>query len=363
MSKKVIRSVGIDLGTSTIKMSSANGEDLVRIPSIIGDPNPGWTGMTLDKSLENNLVLEEEGKSFFVGELARLQSEIKRALASEGKMKSIRDAAMAIKAALSLYVKDDGEEIVMATGVPVATSQDEMSKLSKGLTGKINLTVKNDATEEKHTFNIKVNKCLVLPEPYGSYYQILKSSGENRAVDAIIVDIGHGSTDILTVYQGRLMRTASGSLEEAVDTLTTRMARTLQEQTGKIIRAFDLMRTIEKNMEAVMIGGQQYDVKEIKSYYIQNISEIIIDETSRLLGTLPPDAWIEKVILTGGGAYVFGEVLKEMMWKDNIVKSPEEVVVPKNPVMCNAQGFELIATSRMKAEARGTAESSKKKKK
>jgi actin-like ATPase involved in cell morphogenesis len=356
-----MKSVGIDLGTSTIKMSSNNGKDLVKIPSIIGDPNPGWSGMTLDKSLERNLVLVEDGQNFFVGELARLQSEIKRPLASEGKMKSIKDALLAIKAALSLFIHEEGEEVLIATGVPVATSKQEMETLSKGLKGEMNLTVKNDATDEEHTFNFNVKKCLVLPEPYGSYYHILRTSGENRAVDAIIVDIGHGSTDILTVYQGTLMRTASGSLEEAVDTLTTRMAQQLNEQTGKIIRPFDLMRTIEKNLDAVMIAGQQYDVSEIKSYYINSISEIIIDETTRLLNTLPPDAWIEKVILTGGGAYTFGEALKEMMWKGNIVKSPEEVVIPENPVMSNSQGFELIAASRMKAEAKGKTGSKKKK--
>jgi actin-like ATPase involved in cell morphogenesis len=259
---------------------------------------------------------------------------------------------MAIKAALSLFIKGDGENIYIATGVPVATSQDEMETLSSGLTGDLQINIKNDATGETHSYNVTVEKCLVLPEPYGSYYQILKTSGETRAVDAIIVDIGHGSTDILTIYQGRIMRTASGSLEEAVDTLTTRMARNLQEQTGKILRPFDLMKTIEKNLSAVMISGQQYDISETKKYYIENISDIIIDETSRLLGTLPPDAWIEKVILTGGGAYVFGETLKEMMWERNIVKSPEEVVIPENPVMCNAMGFELVAASRVKSQAK-----------
>ncbi|MHA1188792.1 MAG: ParM/StbA family protein, partial [Candidatus Heimdallarchaeota archaeon] len=134
----------MDLGTSTIKISSNNGQSLVKIPSIIGDPNPGWTGMTLDKSLENNLVLEEGGQSFFVGELARLQSEIKRPLASEGKMKSIKDAVIAIKAALSLFIKGDDEQILIATGVPVATSQEEMSTLSKGLSEEMEINVRND---------------------------------------------------------------------------------------------------------------------------------------------------------------------------------------------------------------------------
>ena len=35
VSKKTLRSVGIDLGTSTIKISSNNGQSLVKIPSIM----------------------------------------------------------------------------------------------------------------------------------------------------------------------------------------------------------------------------------------------------------------------------------------------------------------------------------------
>ena len=48
------KAVGVDLGTSTIKLVSGNYK--YKIPSVIGTPNPGWTGMSTDKSWLTILV-------------------------------------------------------------------------------------------------------------------------------------------------------------------------------------------------------------------------------------------------------------------------------------------------------------------
>ncbi|MHA1881409.1 MAG: hypothetical protein ACTSYG_13565 [Candidatus Heimdallarchaeota archaeon] len=352
MSKKTSKTdtlaIGIDLGTSLTKLVGKNGQKIVKIPSLIGDPNPGWKGLGTDKSWINNLVLHtDEGRKFFVGELARLQSEIKRPLAEKGKMKSLKDAIIAIKAALSNFVESDYANLVIATGVPVASSQEEMTNLSSGLKGAMTINVANDATGEEKQIHLKIDKCLVMPVCYGSYYEILKTSGENRAVDAVVIDIGAGATNILTVYEGRLMRTASGSVQESITTLAERIASNLNQQTGKIMRPFELIKSIEMGRTNVMIAGEQFDISETLSYYVKTISNIIVDELSTLLGTLPPDAWIEKVILTGGGAEVFGENMKSILTEQNIVKSPDEVIVPEDPVLANARGFEKIALSQL----------------
>ena len=72
----------------------------------------------------------------------------------------------------------------------------------------------------RETYKLEIDQCIVMPVCYGSYYEILKTSGETRAVDAVVVDIGAGATNILTVYEGRLMRTASGSVQESISTLS-----------------------------------------------------------------------------------------------------------------------------------------------
>ncbi|MFW9922709.1 MAG: hypothetical protein ACFFDW_05385 [Candidatus Thorarchaeota archaeon] len=340
--------IGVDLGTSLTKLAGPNPKSAIKIPSIVGDPNPGWKGLGTDKTWINNLVLTtDDGKKFFVGELARLQSEIKRPLAADGKMKSLKDAIIAIKAALSNFVEKDYANFIIATGVPVASPQEEMSNLSSGLKGAMTINVANDSTGEEKQINLKIEQCLVMPVCYGSYYEILKTSGENRAVDAVVVDIGAGATNILTVYEGRVMRTASGSVHESISTLAGRMADNLNKQTGKILRPFELIKAIEVGRKNVMIAGEQYDITQTIDYYTKSIADIIADEVATLLGTLPPDAWIERVILTGGGAEVFGTNMKTILTEHNIVHSPEEVMVPKDPVMANSFGFQKIAQARI----------------
>ena len=355
MSKKVKKAkkedslaIGIDLGTSITKLVGPKGEKIVKVPSLVGDPNPGWKGLGTDKSWINNLVIQtDDGKKFFIGELARLQSEIKRPLAEKGKMKSLTDALIAIKAALSNFVETDYANLTIATGVPVASPQEEMANLSSGLKGSMTINVANDATGEEKQIRLKIDQCLVMPVCYGSYYEILKTSGENRAVDAVVVDIGAGATNILTIYEGRLMRTASGSVQESITTLAERIASNLNQQTGKIMRPFELIKSIEMGRSNVMVAGEQYDISETTTYYVKTISDLIVDELTGLLNTLPPDAWIEKVILTGGGAEVFGKQMKNLLTEHNIIQSPDEVIVPEDPILANALGFQKIAASRV----------------
>ncbi len=335
--------VGCDLGTSTIKISCENTKFL--IPSLIGEPNPGWSGASFDKSLEKNLVLIDGRDSWYVGELARMQSEVKRTLAADGQMKSAEETFLALKAALGLLIDISDKEVILATGVPVATSQEVMKNLSRMLKGNIEINVKNDATGDTKRITVNIQKCLVLPEPYGTYYSTLKEKGEEEAVDTVIIDIGHGSTDILTMYQGRPMRTASGSMREATDTLTNRMASALQEKTNHIVKPFDLMTIIRQQKDNVMIGGQTYSIKSIKDFYAKQIAKVMIDEVMRLISTLPPDAFVEYYIICGGGAYTFGDFIKEAIIDGKLVSSPDAVIIPEDPVLSNAKGFELIAQS------------------
>ena len=39
--KRDIKAIGIDLGTSITKLVGPGGKKIVKIPSLVGDPNPG----------------------------------------------------------------------------------------------------------------------------------------------------------------------------------------------------------------------------------------------------------------------------------------------------------------------------------
>jgi len=113
-----LKFAGMDLGTSTLKCSYDNGQKKYKMISMLGDVNEGWTGMSVDKSWINNLVMEQDGKEYFVGELARTQSEIKYPLVSEGKMKSAENAFIALKSALT-NVAEDGMNLILVWEYPL----------------------------------------------------------------------------------------------------------------------------------------------------------------------------------------------------------------------------------------------------
>jgi len=321
------------------------GQKKYKMISLIGDVTEGWTGMTTDKSWLNNLVIEHEGKEYFVGELARTQSEIKYPLVSEGRMKSAENAFIALKSSLT-NVAEDGDDFIIGVGVPVSTPMNDMKELSRLLKGTHEVKARNDATGEKKAMTVNVKKCMVIPEPYGTYYWTLKQRKVDVAIDAVLIDIGHGSTDFLAMYQGRPMRQSSGSLNEATDTLTNRIAKKLGDQTGKVVRSYELMKAIELGRDSVMITGETFSIKEVKNYYAEQIAKIMVDETERLIAFMPPDSFIELYVCTGGGAYIFGKYIQKALAQMKMIGKPEDCFIPEDPVMSNAMGFELVVRDR-----------------
>lgn len=342
MEKGNVIASGTDLGTSTIKMIA--GKTSFRIPSIIGEPNPGFKGMPADTSWANNLKIELNGEeTWYVGELARMQSVMKFPLAREGRMKSHQNAKIAIQAVLSLLGRGGWNYYSVATGVPVGVATGKMEKLSESLTGSFSVTIENDATEEEKEVRGRIVAAPVMPEPYGAYYYLLKQRGEKRAMDSIIIDIGYGTTDILTLYQGSVLRPASSSINEAVDTITTKLADSLSEKADTNVKPDSLMTVLEKKNKKVNIAGKTYDIEPQIESLSKFVSRSVVEEVVRLMGNLPTDAAVTYYILVGGGAYLFGDIIKEQLLERELLSDPNKFIIPDDPVFANAKGFELIA--------------------
>lgn len=335
-------SAGTDLGTSSVKFFGAN-ERKFRLPSIIGKPNPGFSGATVDESWEQNLNIQMDGENWYVGKLAQLQSTLKFSLASEGRMKNFQNARIALISALSLLASEKGEYFSIASGVPVGVSEKKMEQLGDVLKGSFQVSIKNDATgEEKSVFG-KVVSSLVMPEPYGAYFYQLKTQGEVQAQDSVIIDIGYGTTDILTIYKGSVLRGASSSINEAVDTLTVKLADKLSDAAGTNIKPEELMSVLEKEGNKVTVGGKTFNISEQIRLFSRQVARAITDEIIRVISNIPPDAVIPYHILEGGGSYLFGDIIEEQLLQKGIINNPSELIIPDDPVFANAKGFQLIA--------------------
>jgi hypothetical protein len=335
--------IGIDIG-GNVKIS--NGKQQFNIPSIIGTPNPGWSGMSQNKEWAENLILIEEKETFYIGELARLQSEIKRLIVEKGKIENLDDVFRIIKAILAMSSIQDGQQLVIATGVPISTNMELMKQLSATLKGTYNVHIRNDATSEEKQLSFQILKALVLPEAYGSYYYVVSKSEQQIAADAIVVSLDY-LTEILTIYQGKPMRRASGNLMDAsLAVLANKIALSLQKATGHIISPLELLPNLQQNKNQVNVKGQVYDITESKEYYIREIGRVIADQLKTLISSMPYDAQINHYIITGEGVKLFWKEIEMHLLEEGIIEAQDlaKVIIPENPLFTNVMGFELLAS-------------------
>ncbi|MHA1847854.1 MAG: hypothetical protein ACTSXU_09435 [Promethearchaeota archaeon] len=352
---------GIDFGSSLIK-GFAGGKEFVT-PGILGEFNEGWSGMGSDSSWDNNLCIhvatDESGnviKQFF-GEHARLNSEVKRAITG-GVIQDVKNVDFATKIVLGILglktslldenVSNVQElDCIITVGVPVSTTRERMKELSHLLKGSKELIMENDNTKKIVRLKLNVTNCMVVYGPYGSYIQMLQEFGENTAVDAVITDIGYGSAEVLSIYEGRPNTLASASIPDlSLETLAHRIAIALEKQTGRIVRGIDLMRLLQQDKQTVIIGGESLDISELKTYYIQAIANSLTDEIINLVSQLPPDARIKYYIFTGDGVELFWKDLELTLFQKNIIQDVDQAAHPKDYKIANAKGFEFIARSR-----------------
>lgn len=308
------------------------------------------SGISVKKDWKDNLILFEEEQSFYIGELARTQSEIKRLIVEKGKVEKLDEVFRLIKGVIALSSIKDGDQIVIATGVPISTSNDLMKQISSSLKGTYNIYVRNDATSEEKKFKIEILKTLVMPEAYGSYYQIISKSQEQIATDAIVVSLDY-LTEILTLYRGRPMRLASGNIADAsLSVLANKIALVLQKATNQIISPFDLLPNLEQNRNQVNVAGKIYDITDSKEFFIREISRIIVDRLKILLSYLPYDAQIEHYIITGEGANIFWKEIELNILEENIIEDIEKIIIPEDPTFMNVEGFKNLASKTLKRE-------------
>ncbi len=353
---------GIDFGSALIKASS-EGKDFVS-PSVAGESNEGWSGMGSDPSWENNLSVymgvdeENHVHKLFFGELARTQSEVKRVLTKGGRVAEVEDVELAIKVSLVvmgvLTGKLDGNnpdiqetDCVITVGVPVSTTVEKMKQLSAALKGVKEIVVENDFTKKVVQVRLNITSCMIVYGPYGSYYQMLNEFNESTAVDAVITDIGYGSAEILTIYEGKPNVLASASISDlSLETLANRVAIALQQQTGRIIKGIDLMRVLQQDKPRVIIAGENLDITEIKNYYVANIVKGLTDEIIQRVTQLPPDARVKYYIFTGDGVELFWKDLELNLFQRNLIQDINQAAHPKDYKIANARGFENIARAR-----------------
>ncbi|TFF86448.1 MAG: hypothetical protein EU551_01490 [Promethearchaeota archaeon] len=338
-----IITIGIDIG-GYIKFSRKDIK--IAIPNVIGSRTSGWSGLSSDESWINNLVLIQDGSEFFIGELARSQSDVKHFIMDQGRLDKIDEVFKLIKAVLPLISIEEEKDIVLAIGVPLSTSIEKMKELSR-LKGPVAIKIKNESTDEIKEVELNLKQILVMPEAYGSYYYHVAKYHNSRTINALVISLDL-LTEIMTVVEGRIIRQASVNLTNAsLFVLANKISLGLQQQTNQIIKPLSIMKNLRDNIDEVIISGKRYNITEIREHYIRQISQEIVDSIKNILNFLPLDLDIEYYIITGEAVPIFWNEIEMLILTNNLIKDLDRIMVIKDHSFANAIGFELMGEKKI----------------
>lgn len=243
---------GIDPGNFQMKDVSDFGVNL--IPA---DLAPYREVNLEDKHGDHDLVVEYEGKKYFAGTLAYDEdpfSELGEKATMFGETKAHEDAKIRVLISIALSGAMGQEQIVV--GQPIKShKQEEKEKIISMLEKIHRITINGN------TYQFRIKNVTVAAEGAAAYFA-LTPDVRNQYETIRIIDVGSGTVNLATIYQGRKIDKGSDTLVFGSSTLG---GTSMEEMSKAIIRKTTTLKW-KANDKVFVCGGCAYQVIN----YIQN---------------------------------------------------------------------------------------------
>ena len=324
--------LGIDIGFGFTK--ATNGRDFLVFKSVLGEATDiqfqeqvlaGPTG-------DDHLQVEVDGKSWFVGELAERQSNVRFFTLDQSQFIAQFAKNLALTAAAQLV--GGFIPINLVTGLPIGYYRQHKDELARILQGEHKVAL-IDAAGKRQEKVININKIRVIPQPFGSMFNLMLNDlgdlGDKRLVKEKvgIIDVGFRTSDYTISdkmrYSERGSRTTDSGIARAFNIIATK----LREKSGVSVELYRLYDAVDRG--SIKIRGKEYDLKVLTEQVFNQLAGAVAGEVERLWA----DDWdMDAMVITGGGGAVLAKYLTPLLNGHVLPVDPS-----KDARLCNVQGY------------------------
>ena len=303
--------LGIDIGFGFTK--ATNGKDSLVFKSVYGEATDvQFRELILaDNVQDEHLQIDVDGKSYFLGELAERQSNVRFFTLDQGQFIGKFAKILALTAATRLV--GGHIPVNLVTGLPIGYYQKYKKDVAGLLLGE-HRVVLTDATGQTKEKIININKVRVIPQPFGSMFNLMLNDlgelGDKRLVKEKIgiIDIGFRTSDYTISdkmrYSERGSRTTDSGIARAFNVIATK----LREESGVNIELYRLYDAVDRGF--IKIRGKEYDLKDLTEQVFSQLASTVANEVDRLWA----DDWdIDTMVITGGGGAVLAKYLEPLL--------------------------------------------------
>ena len=250
------------------------------------------------------------------------------------------EALIAIASCINeLSEPQDNEVIRLVTGLPSSISKNQkvVSQIKEMLVGKHEMKVVTWESVKPITFEIK--EVIVVPQPLGTMYDYVYDEEQDALNEklieqkAVVIDIGYGTTDVAILENARVHSTYS------FDIGTIDYISALQEDVNQNMPEASIYSLVPHELDSRLLESSiietpfgEFDLTKFIQKHQKAQAEKIYNAFMNL--GLEYNKFY-KIILTGGGALLYEDYLKELF-------NDTRLIVKDNAVMSNSKGFWLL---------------------
>jgi len=324
-----VKVLGADIGFGYTK--ATDGRQFQIFKSIVGEANEAQFGESLlpgQPQFPRQLVIN--GQALFVGELAETQSRGRGFTLDQNQFLAQYAKTLAL-AAVTPFA-GSGDPIRLVTGLPISYFRKHKDALTTLLQNRHALSVAKPGTAEREDKVIYIEKVRVIPQPFGSMFNLMlndlgKPASQRFITEKIgIIDIGFRTADYTISDKTRYSERGSQSSDSGIATAYTAIANVLQETSGISVELYRLYDGVSKG--SIKIKGKRYDLTGIVQSAFQQLATRIAQEVNRLWA----DDWdIDAIVITGGGGAALAPYLQPLI-EGEVLPMPADVDARLNNV-------------------------------
>jgi plasmid segregation protein ParM len=322
---------GIDIGFGFTK--GTNGKAFTIFKSILGEATDIQFRMGIGAgSPGRNLHVSLNGQSYFIGEFAEMQSNVRQFTLDQEKL--VTDFVKTLGLTAMGVLAEDNAPTHIVSGLPVGYYKAYSSKISKLLSGRHDITFHQpDGNTESRKLDI--SKIKMIPQPLGSIFNLLMDD-KGRIVNKEltkqkvgVVDIGFRTTDFSIFDQLRYVERGSATTDTGISKCFSVIAKKLRSECGVNVELYRLFSAMETGF--IKIRGKEYAIASLRDQVFAHTATSIFNDVERLWA----DDWdMDTILLTGGGSMELARFLEPMI-VGNVIPVQTQVDARLN----NVQGY------------------------
>ena len=305
-----MRVLAADIGFGYTK--ATDGRQTQVFKSVVGEANPAqFTEALLPAAPTASRHFVIHGEDLFVGELAETQSRSRGTTLDPAQF--IGQYARSLGLAAIAPYAEHGDPIRLVTGLPISFFRKYKDELSAVLEGRHPVTTFN-ARGEPEEKSIYIEKVRVIPQPFGSLFNLMLDSQGKPAQPRFVsekigvIDIGFRPADFAVADKTRYSERGSLSTDSGMSLAYGAIASVLHEKSGTQVELHRLHDAVARG--SIKIRGQSFDLAPMVQQAYAQLASRIAAEANRLWA----DEWdIDCIVLTGGGGLALAPQLMPLL--------------------------------------------------